>query len=141
MARRQRARDSIPENVPGITSRAVPITLETVGGNHIILDIGEGRFAFYAHLKPGSIRVHGGDRVRRGQAIGLVGNSGNSTEPRLHFHVSDANSPLASEGIPYGYTAFEIVGRCRTIGSGCAREAPVMRHGEIPMQNVLVRFP
>src|SRR5262249_21589265 len=43
-------KDGIPENVPGPTSRAVPITLETVGGNHVILDLGGGRFAFYAHL-------------------------------------------------------------------------------------------
>ncbi|HET9012381.1 MAG TPA: M23 family metallopeptidase, partial [Gemmatimonadaceae bacterium] len=92
-------KDSIPENVPGVNSRAVPITLETVGGNHVILDIGGGYYAFYAHLRPGSLRVRVGDRVRRGQVVGLVGNSGNSTEPHLHFHVSDADSPLGSEGV------------------------------------------
>src|SRR5437868_4667967 len=58
-------KDSIPQNVPGVTSRAVPITLETVGGNHVIIDIGGGHFAFYAHLQPGSIRVHVGYRVKR----------------------------------------------------------------------------
>jgi murein DD-endopeptidase MepM/ murein hydrolase activator NlpD len=94
-------KDGIPENVPGITSRAVPITLETIGGNHVVLDLGGGRFAFYAHLQPGSLRVKTGDRVKRGQVIGLVGNSGNSTEPHLHFHVSDGVSPLGSEGLPY----------------------------------------
>jgi murein DD-endopeptidase MepM/ murein hydrolase activator NlpD len=134
-------KDGIPENVPGVTSRAVPITLETVGGNHVIIDIGGGRFAFYAHLKPGAIRVRAGERVKRGQVIGLVGNSGNSTEPHLHFHISDANSPLGSEGVPYGYDAFEIVGRCRTFNIGCVREPAKARHGEIPLENVLVRFP
>jgi len=94
-------KDGIPENIPGLTSRAVPITLETVGGNHIVLDLGGGRYAFYAHLQPGSLRVKTGDRVTRGQVIGLVGNSGNSTEPHLHFHVSDGVSPLGSEGLPY----------------------------------------
>jgi murein DD-endopeptidase MepM/ murein hydrolase activator NlpD len=94
-------KDGIPENIPGPTSRAVPITLETVGGNHVVLDLGGGRFAFYAHLQPGSLRVKTGDRVTRGQVIGLVGNSGNSTEPHLHFHVSDGVSPLGSEGLPY----------------------------------------
>lgn len=94
-------KDGIPENVPGPTSRAVPITLDTVGGNYIVLDLGNGRFAFYAHLQPGSLRVKPGDRVRRGQVIGLVGNSGNSTEPHLHFHVSDGASPLGAEGLPY----------------------------------------
>jgi murein DD-endopeptidase MepM/ murein hydrolase activator NlpD len=134
-------KDGIPENVPGITSRAVPITLETVGGNHVIIDIGNGRYAFYAHLKPGSIRVHEGDRVRRGQVIGLVGNTGNSTEPHLHFHVSDANSPLGSEGIPYTYDAFEIVGRCVMFNASCEHTAPVAHHHEIPLANELVRFP
>lgn len=134
-------KDGIPENVPGITSRAVPITLETVGGNHVILDIGDGRYAFYAHIKPGTLRVRQGERVRRGQVVGLVGNSGNSTEPHLHFHISDANSPLGSEGIPYTHDAVELVGRCRVIGAACERTTPAVRRGEMPMQNVLVRFP
>jgi murein DD-endopeptidase MepM/ murein hydrolase activator NlpD len=94
-------KDGIPENVPGVNSRAVPITLETVGGNHIVLDLGGGRFAFYAHLQPGKLRVQLGDKVKRGQVLGLLGNSGNSTEPHLHFHLSDGRSPLGSEGMPY----------------------------------------
>ena len=133
-------KDSIPENVPGITSRAVPITLETVGGNHVIIDIGGGRYAFYAHLQPGSLKVKLGDRVTRGQVVGLVGNSGNSTEPHLHFHISDANSPLGSEGVPYK-TDFEIVGRCRLFNMGCQRSAPVARKSELPLANMLIRFP
>ena len=64
-------KDGIVENIPGATSRAVPITLETVGGNYVILDLGGGRFAFYAHLQPGSLRVKTGDKVRRGQVVGL----------------------------------------------------------------------
>jgi murein DD-endopeptidase MepM/ murein hydrolase activator NlpD len=134
-------KDSIPENVPGATSRAVPITLVTVGGNHVIIDIGGGKYAFYAHLKPGSIRVKRGDRVTRGQVVGLVGNSGNSTEPHLHFHISDGNSPLGSEGVPYRQEAFDIVGRCRMFNVGCERTAPVSRKNEQPMANVLIRFP
>jgi murein DD-endopeptidase MepM/ murein hydrolase activator NlpD len=99
-------KDGIPENVPGPASRAVPITLETVGGNYVVLDLGGGRFAFYAHLQPGSLRVKLGERVKTGQVLGLVGNSGNSTEPHLHFHISNGMSPLGSEGLPYA-----IVGR------------------------------
>jgi murein DD-endopeptidase len=134
-------KDGIPENIPGPTSRAVPITLETVGGNHVIIDIGGGRFAFYAHLVPGSLRVKLGDRVRRGQVVGLVGNSGNSTEPHLHFHISDGVSPLGSEGIPYGHDAFDLVGRCRNVNTGCERSAPAVRRGELPLRNMLIRFP
>ena len=134
-------KDSIPENVPGINSRAVPITLETVGGNHVIIDIGGGYYAFYAHLRPGSIRVKVGDRVKRGQVVGLVGNSGNSTEPHLHFHVADSNSPLGSEGIPYRLESFDLLGGCTNFTTGCVRTTPVTRHREIPLANALVRFP
>jgi len=94
-------KDGIPENVPGLTSRAVPITLDTIGGNHVVLDLGSGRFVFYAHLQPGSLRVKVGDRVKTGLVLGLVGNSGNSTEPHLHFHITNGPSPLGSEGLPY----------------------------------------
>jgi murein DD-endopeptidase MepM/ murein hydrolase activator NlpD len=133
-------KDGIPENVPGPTSRAVPITLETVGGNHIILDLGNGRFAFYAHLQPGSLRVKNGDKVRRGQVLGLVGNSGNSTEPHLHFHISDANSPLASEGLPYAFSSFEVQGS----GWGwkpTAASTTEKRQDEMPLELEVIRFP
>ena len=134
-------KDSIPENVPGLNSRAVPITLETVGGNHVIVDIGRGRYAFYAHLQPGSIRVKVGDRVKRGQLLGLVGNSGNSTEPHLHFHVSDASSPLGSEGIPYVFETLTVVGHCQGFTGQCPRSTAVVRRREMPVANELVRFP
>ena len=132
-------KDGIPENVPGATSRAVSITLETVGGNHVILDLGGGRFGFYAHLQPGKIRVKVGDRVRQGQAIGLVGNSGNSTEPHLHFHVSDGNSPLGSEGLPYAFASFEVQGKGWGWKSS-AGEEPERHSNELPLQNEVIRF-
>jgi murein DD-endopeptidase len=122
-------KDGIPQNVPGIESRAVPITLETIGGNHIILDLGHGFFAFYAHLQPGSLRVKVGDRVHRGQVLALLGNSGNSTEPHLHFHVANANSPLGAEGVPYLLDSFEEL-----------KPSPGQRHNQLPLQNELVNF-
>ncbi|HEY0685953.1 MAG TPA: M15 family metallopeptidase [Steroidobacter sp.] len=102
--------DGIPNNVPGIDSRAQPITLANVGGNFVQLDLGGGLYAFYAHLQPGSLRVKAGDKVRRGQVIGLVGNTGNSTEPHLHFHVSNSPEPLGAEGFPYALRTFEVQG-------------------------------
>ena len=130
-------KDGIPQNVPGVNSRAVPITLETVGGNHVILDLGASRFAFYAHLQPGQIRVKQGDRVRRGQVLASLGNSGNSTEPHLHFHVCNLNSPLASEGLPYALN-FEVMGK----GFGWKPSAATAerRSQEMPLQNTVLRF-
>ncbi|MGH7448112.1 MAG: M23 family metallopeptidase, partial [Longimicrobiales bacterium] len=117
--------------------------LETVSGNSVVIDLG-GRYAFYAHLIPGSLRVSVGDRVRRGQVIGRVGNSGNSTEPHLHFHVVDALAPgtstLGAEGIPYALARFELVGRCTVFGGACERTAPVTVRGGMPLQNQIVRF-
>jgi murein DD-endopeptidase len=131
-------KDSIPQNIPGETSRAVPITLVTVGGNHVVLDIGGGHYAFYAHLQPGSLRVKLGDHVRRGQVVGLVGNSGNSTEPHLHFHVADGISPLGSEGLPYSLPSFQVVSHgWKALQRGVSEE----HRDEIPVENEVVNFP
>lgn len=125
-------KDGIPQNVPGLESRAVPITLETVGGNHIIVDIGHGRYALYAHLQPGSLKVKPGDHVKRGQVLALVGNSGNSIEPHLHFQLTNGNSPLGSEGIPYALESFD---------AKPTLNAPLSKHHmEIPMENEIVTF-
>ena len=133
-------KDGIPENIPGANSRAVPITLETVGGNHVILDIGGGHFAFYAHLQPGSLRVKLGDKVRRGQVVGLVGNSGNSTEPHLHFHIENATSPLGAEGLPYSLASFEVVGSGWGWKPTDAKGPAEVHKNEIPMENEVVNF-
>jgi hypothetical protein len=137
-------KDGLPENVPGITSRAIPITLDTAGGNYVIVDLGQGHYAFYAHAQPGSLKVRVGQRVKRGQVLALVGNSGNSTEPHLHFHVADAISPLGSEGIPYVLDAFELEGTA-ALQSGKVPfkplASPEKRRMELPLQNVVVRFP
>jgi murein DD-endopeptidase MepM/ murein hydrolase activator NlpD len=126
-------KDGIPQNIPGENSRAVPITLETVGGNHIILDIGHGRYATYAHLQPGSLKVKLGDHVKRGQVLGLVGNSGNSIEPHLHFQLTNGNSPLGSEGIPYEPESFDARSK-----QGSAATHHKM---EIPTEDEIVSFP
>jgi murein DD-endopeptidase len=137
-------KDSIPQNVPGVTSRAVPITMETVGGNHVAIDIGHGRYALYAHVQPGSLRVKVGDHVKRGQVVALLGNSGNSTEPHVHFQIADGPTFLSSEGIPYA-TNFDVIGNCGVGGTPpaiiCSRHAPTAVKGGIPLQNELVRFP
>jgi N-acyl-D-amino-acid deacylase len=137
-------KDGIPENVPGPTSRAVPITLDTIGGNYIILHLGSSAYAFYAHVQPGSIKVRVGDKVRRGQLLALVGNSGNSTEPHLHFHVGDANSPLGGEGLPYVLDAFDVEGTALLAAGKIPLKplaTPERRKMELPLQNVVVRFP
>ena len=141
-------RDSIPENAPrSPVARAVPIDLNTVAGNHVVVDMGGGQYAFYAHIQPGTLRVKLGDRVTRGQVLGLVGNSGNSTEPHLHFHIVDGiaagTSTLGAEGLPYALPEFDLVSRCSFSARGiqCPRITPPIRVTEaMPLQNQLVRF-
>ena len=86
------------------------VPLESAAGNYVALALGDGRYAFYEHLKPGSITVKAGDHVKRGQVIGLLGFTGESTGPHLHFHVSDANAPLDAEGLPYAFERFRVLG-------------------------------
>ena len=135
-------KDSIPENPVG--GRAVKIDLVTVGGNFVGIDIGNGRYALYAHVQPGSLRVKVGDRVQRGQVVALLGNSGNSTEPHVHFQIADAPAFLSSEGLPYA-TDFDVIGNCGVNGTPpaitCTRHPPTPVRGGIPLQNELVRFP
>jgi murein DD-endopeptidase MepM/ murein hydrolase activator NlpD len=104
-----RTRDGMPQGTPPHNPPGQ--TVETAAGNYIMQDIGGGHYAFYAHLQPGSLRVHEGDHVTRGQVIGLLGNSGNSSEAHLHFHVSDANDPLMSEGVPFVFDRFRATGQ------------------------------
>jgi biotin carboxyl carrier protein len=136
-------KDGIPQNVPGASSRAVLITLETVGGNHVILDLGGGVYAFYAHLQPGSLRVKLGDHVKAGQVLALLGNSGNSTEPHLHFHLIDRSSPLGGEGLPFVYPSYVLLGKGSLDGDAAkitwlATGQAV--HSEIPAENEIVEF-
>lgn len=139
--------DGIVENVPLNPEMAVAIDVNTAGGNYVILDLGDGRYAFFAHLQPGSLRVKAGDKVKKGQVLGLLGNSGNSDAPHLHFHVADADSPLGSEGQPYLFESFELEGRIDSIEPLLAGQPAKLattrepRRREIPVENVVVGFP
>ncbi|MGH8702027.1 MAG: M23 family metallopeptidase [Burkholderiales bacterium] len=101
--------DGLPDTPIGSFPDDIP--LEQADGNHVVLDLGDGRYALYAHFKPWSVRVHEGEFVRRGQVLGQVGTSGNSSEPHLHFHVTDGPSPLLSNGVPYQLRRFSATRR------------------------------
>ena len=94
--------DELPDQPPGTLPDPASITMDTVDGNHIVLDLGGGRcYGFYAHGQKGSVLVHPGDTVQTGQVMAKLGNSGNTSAPHLHFHVMDGPSVLGSDGIPY----------------------------------------
>jgi murein DD-endopeptidase MepM/ murein hydrolase activator NlpD len=85
-------------------------TADKATGNYISIDIGNNHFAFYEHLKPGSIKIKPGQRVKKGDIIASVGFTGQTTGPHLHFHVANVNSPLGAEGIPFVFDRFTLLG-------------------------------
>src|SRR6185436_14376486 len=101
--------DGLPEQIPGKTPTGLP--LEQYGGNHIVQDIGDGNYAFYAHLKTGGLKVKVGDRLTTGQVIAVLGNTGNSDAPHLHFHVMSTPDPLRSDGLPFVFKSFRLDSR------------------------------
>jgi len=98
------------------------------------------------HLKHGSIRVKTGDRVKRGEVIAQLGNTGSSSSgPHLHFHVADAGSTLEAEGQPYVFRSFEVIGAYDAIEAATSgkRWSPVSttRTMELPAANVVIVWP
>ena len=99
--------DGIPDNVPHVLP--AKITLDNIAGNHVILRVGNS-YVTYAHLQQGSIQVHPHDQVHSGAVLARLGNSGQATAPHLHFQVTDRNSVLQSEGLPFLFEHFVYLG-------------------------------
>ena len=83
-------------------------------GNHIVLDLGDGVYAVLAHLKRGSLLVRPGDRVVAGQRLAECGNSGNTSEPHLHFQLMDHRWAAVAAGVPFNFDQYEIGGQARS---------------------------
>ncbi|MDY6946539.1 MAG: M23 family metallopeptidase [Pseudomonadota bacterium] len=142
------AADDMPEAAT-LSEDTAPLDLEDASGNYVTLDLGGGRYAFYEHLKHRSVTVKRGDRVKTGQVLGLLGNSGSSSSgPHLHFHVADAAAALGAEGLPYVFRNFEVLGAydgVETFKTG-ARWQPFPaaggpRRSELPAANTVIVFP
>ena len=88
---------------------AEPVTIDNIGGNLVVLDLGDGQYAHYCHMKTGSIRVRVGDHVRKGQVIGAIGSSGDAREPHVHLEVTDAIKTMTGEGLPYVIDHYSVI--------------------------------
>lgn len=136
-------RDDVPETPAGTAPHG--LTLEEGGGDQIVLAIGHGRYAFYGHLQHGSISVHKGQRVKVGQTIARLGNSGNSVAVHLHFHLVNGPAWAASNGMPYRFTEFNLIGK--VVGERPETELVIdpaghgIRRDELPMDEEIVEFP
>jgi hypothetical protein len=78
------------------------------GGNQVVIDVAAGQFLFLCHLQPGSIKVKEGDRVHQGDVVGLVGNSGNTSEPHLHVHLQDTPRLRLGEAVPLYFHDYRV---------------------------------
>ena len=143
------ALDTLDEQVPPNLPDPSTITLANADGNHVVLDIGNGLYAFYAHLQKGKdgVRMRIGERVRRGQVIGKLGNTGNSSAPHLHFHLMDSISVLGSNGLPYVIDRFEyagLVGAWATALDQSLTSAlfakPLLQRRDFPLDSNVVNF-
>lgn len=140
-------RDGQAEHPP-LSPQSEPESLTAHGlfGNYVVLEIRPGMYASYAHLQRGSVRVHAGDAVHRGQVLGRLGQSGNSSAPHLHFQLSDAATFQGSEGLPFLFDRFDLFGpetEAQLFGQGEAwRPMPVrQRRAQMPLNDVVIGFP
>ena len=144
------ARDGIPNSPP--PHDPTPPPLARLTGNYVELRVSPGTYVTYAHMKPGSVRVHAGQHVRRGQLLGELGNSGNSATPHLHLQVQITPS-FVSDGLPYVFNRFHLLGEITepvtdsTLGlrpNGKFPFAPARHPGtrrlEMPLNLNVVRF-
>jgi len=136
----------LPETQP--SGNLPPASAAEAGGNYIVVRAAKKRFAFYAHMQPGSAKVKVGQRVRPGQVLGRLGSTGNSNAPHLHFHMMDGPEPLASNGIPYTFRRFGIQGRLLNFGDlfdGVKAEIDSEHAGihkrQLPLNLQVVDFP
>jgi hypothetical protein len=116
-------------------------------GNYISIKIGDNQFAFYEHLKPNSIKVKVGQKVKKGDIIALIGFTGQTTGPHLHFHLADADAPLGAEGIPFVFENFKYLGSYKNLANfGMAKWEFINdldqqnRRAERPIPNAVVAF-
>jgi hypothetical protein len=93
-------------------------------GNRVIIRMSRNEYQFYAHFQPRSVRVDRGQHVRAGQVLGLLGNSGNSSAPHLHFGIHDGPVPATSDSLPF------TIGRYRYQGSADFNE----EDGTVPLK-------
>ncbi len=138
-ARVVKAFDRLPDQIPNHPTK---VGIRKADGNYVILALGQHRFAFYAHLEAGSVRVRAGQHVREGQVIGRLGNSGSSTGPHLHFQVMNRPSALDSDGLPFVFDRFYLRGKTPSLDAmvpiiEAEKPVPVDRRTAGPRRNEL----
>jgi murein DD-endopeptidase MepM/ murein hydrolase activator NlpD len=108
--------DGIKDNVPGVLN---PVY---VPGNTVIVKTANNEYLFFAHFKQHSIVVKQGQKIKQGQLLGLCGNSGNSSEPHLHFHIQNIEDMNAATGAKCYFEKIQVNGQTKTEYSPIQKE-------------------
>jgi hypothetical protein len=136
-------RDGLPEETPNAPVKVVQQPLD-YGGNEVVLALVPGGYACYAHLQPGSIRVQVGETVTTGQMLGLLGNTGNTTAPHLHFQLADGPDVLTATSLPFVIDSWTLAGTIspestatdvRLVGT------PAPQTASLPLELTVADFP
>lgn len=98
-------------NTTALPNPPKPPPINETVGNHVIVKVAEGVYVLYAHMDPGSVAVRVGDQVTRGQQLGLIGSSGNSTTPHLHFQILTLPTYFPADSKPFAFDSFTLLGR------------------------------
>ena len=103
------ARNDVPENTvldrdPDPQVYTMPDGMVADTGNSVVIDHQNGELSLVAHMQQGSVRVRAGDRVTRGQVIGLLGNSGNSSGPHVHYQLMSGPDRQTADGLPVRFS-------------------------------------
>ncbi|MEP6700083.1 MAG: peptidoglycan DD-metalloendopeptidase family protein [Bacteroidota bacterium] len=99
--------DGVKDNKPGNLN---PIY---VPGNTVIIKTSNNEYLFFAHFKQSSIKVKQGQQVKQGQLLGLCGNSGNSSEPHLHFHIQNVEDMNVATGVKCYFDKIIVNGKTK----------------------------
>ncbi len=98
--------DGVPDNdKPGEMNKYI------VPGNMVELDHGNGEYTFLAHLESGTIVVHPGQHVAKGEHLAKTGNSGNTSEPHLHWHLANDRNMSKGHGLPIRFEPLHVNGQ------------------------------
>ena len=117
-------RDGVQDNE--IIYKLPPFAFATGTGNNAIIDIGDNKYACYCHIIPGSFKVKKGDKVKEGQVIALLGNTGQSDIPHLHFEVVTGKPTIiGGEGYPFVFREYDQI-------AGTINETEMSVKGSLP---------
>ncbi len=100
--------DGIKDNVPGMKNTFY------IPGNAILLKTTNKEYILLAHFKQGTVKVRQGDKIKQGQLLGLCGNSGNSSEPHLHFHLQNTEDFIIATGVKCYFNKLLVNGVLQT---------------------------